>query len=67
MTTAKNNTQFVFLCPYENGLHRLVENVYLPEKKKSTIAPFVEAKSSSFATPIILSTRFEFPIVNFNR
>lgn len=34
MAAAKNNTQFVFLCPYEGGLHRLVENVYLPEKEK---------------------------------
>lgn len=34
MAATKNNIQFVFLCPYEGGLHRLVENFHLPEKEK---------------------------------
>ncbi len=34
MADAENNIQFVFLCPYEGGLHRLRETVHLPKERE---------------------------------
>ena len=34
MADAENNIQFVFLCSYEGGWHRLRETVYLPKERE---------------------------------
>ncbi len=32
MAAVNNDIQFVFICPYEGGFHKLRENVYLPKE-----------------------------------